>query len=101
MSKQAIPEVAASGKAVSPSVFSSTAKPQIGLKDGKKAEVSQGVTGVSSGGAVPVISKHKKEGFAAKKMSDDPAWIALLNDLETMTTMALRAKYAGEANTHS
>lgn len=100
MSKQAIPVVAASGKVVSPSAFSSSAKPQIGLKDGKKAEVAQGVTGVSSGEAVPVISKHKKEGFAAKQISDDPAWIALLHDLETMTTMALRAKYAGEANTH-
>lgn len=27
-------------------------------------------------------------------------WIALLHDLGTMFAMALRAKYAGEANTH-
>lgn len=33
-------------------------------------------------------------------MPDDPAWIALLHDLGTMSIMALRAKYAGEANTH-
>ena len=33
-------------------------------------------------------------------MPDDPAWIALLDDLDTMPIMALRAKYAGEANTH-
>lgn len=33
-------------------------------------------------------------------MPDDPTWIALQHDLDTMPTMALRAKYAGEANTH-
>lgn len=33
-------------------------------------------------------------------MPDDPAWIALLDDMRTLSTMALRTKYAGEANTH-
>ncbi len=33
-------------------------------------------------------------------MPDDPGWIALQHDLDTMPTMAMRTKYAGEANTH-
>lgn len=100
MSKQAIPVVAASGKAVSPPAFSSPAKPQIGLTAKKKTEALHGFAGVSSEVAVSVISKHQSDGFAAKQMQGDPAWLALQHDLDTMPTMALRAKYAGEANTH-
>lgn len=55
---------------------------------------------MSSGKLVPVISKPQSDGFAAKQMPDYPTRIALLHGLETMPTMALRAKYAGEANTH-
>ncbi len=66
----------------------------------KKTEHLQGDAGVPSGNAVPVISKPQSDGFAAKQMPDDPAWVALLHDLDTMSTMQLRAKYSGEANTH-
>lgn len=100
MSKKAISVVAASGKAVSPPAFSSSAKPQQGQKREKKTEALQGFAGVSSEVAVPVISKHQSDGFAAKQMQGDPAWLALLHDLDAMPTMALRAKYPGEANTH-
>jgi hypothetical protein len=34
-------------------------------------------------------------------MPDDPAWMALLHDLDTMSAMALRAKYKAEASNHS
>jgi len=80
--------------------FASGAKPASVSKKSEKSSKTKGDAGVSFEGEVPVISKHQSDGFAAKQMPDDPAWIALLNDLETMTTMALRAKYAGEANTH-
>lgn len=100
MSKKAISGVAASEIAVSPPAFSSSAKPQQGQRGQKKAEALQGFAGVSSGKAVPVISKHQSDGFAVKQMPDDPAWLSLLDDLDNMSTMALRAKYAGEANTH-
>lgn len=100
MSKKAISVVAASGKAVSPPAFSSSAKPQKGQKKEKKTEALQGFAGVSSGETVPVISKLQSVGFAAKKMEDDPAWLALMVDLGTMSAMALRTKYKGEADNH-
>ena len=100
MSKKAISVVAASGKAISPPAFSSSAKPQNRQKSEKKTEALQGFAGGSSGKAVPVISKHQSDGFAVKQMPDDPAWLSLQHDLDNMPTMALRAKYAGEANTH-
>ena len=34
-------------------------------------------------------------------MPNDPAWMALLHDLDTMPVMALRAKYKGEASCHN
>lgn len=100
MSKKAISVIAASGKAVSPPAFSSSAKPQQGQKKEKKTEALQGFAGVSSGETVPVISKHQSDGFAAKKTEDDPAWLALMDDLGTMSAMALRTKYKGEADNH-
>lgn len=100
MSKQPIPVVAAPGKAVSPPALSSSAKPQKGLHCDEKTETLQGFARVSSGETVPVISKPQSDGFAAKQMPDDPAWIALQHDLDTLSKMALRAKYPGEANTH-
>lgn len=33
-------------------------------------------------------------------MPDDPAWLALLDDLDNLSKMQLRTKYVGEANTH-
>jgi len=87
---------AASVAAVLALGFASTTKPA----KGKKPAHNQGDAGVASGVAVPVTSKPQSEGFAAKQMPDDPAWVALLHDLGTMSTMALRAKYSGEANTH-
>ena len=100
MSKKVISGVAASVKAVSPPAFSSSAKPQHRQKGKKKTEELQGFAGVPSGEPVPFISKHHSDGFAEKQMPNDPAWIALLDDLDTMPIMALRAKYSGEANTH-
>ncbi|MCC1480013.1 hypothetical protein [Roseibaca sp. Y0-43] len=100
MSKKANSVVAVSGKAVSPPAFSSFAKPHKGLQSDEKTEALQGFAGVLSGETVPVMSKPQSDGFAAKQMTDDPAWIALQSDLDTLPTMALRAKYAGEANTH-
>lgn len=80
--------------------FASTSKPTKGQKPAKKTAHNPGDAGVAPDVPVPVLSKHQSDGFAAKQMPDDPAWIALLHDLDTMSTMALRAKYAGEANTH-
>ena len=77
-----------------------TSKPTKGRKPAKKTAHNLGDAGVAPDVPVPVISKHQSDGFAAKQMPDDPAWIALLHDLGNMSTMALRAKYAGEANTH-
>lgn len=75
MSKKAISGVAASVKAVSPSAFSSSAKPQHGQKGKKKTEELQGFAEVPSGEPVKVINKHHSDGFAEKQMPDDPAWI--------------------------
>lgn len=91
---------AASVEAVLALGLAPTSKPKKGPKLAKKTAHNPGDAGVASYVPVPVISKHQSDGFAAKQMPDDPVWIALLHDLGTMSTMALRAKYAGEANTH-
>ena len=80
--------------------FASGAKPASASKKSKKSSKTKGDAGVSFEGAVLVISKHQPDGFAVKQMPDDPGWIALQHDLDTMPRMALRAKHAGEANTH-
>ena len=100
MSKQTKAMLTGSGGAVAASPVASTAKPTKGQKPAKKTAHNPGDAGVASDVPVPVISKPQSDGFAAKQMPDDPAWVALLHDLGTMSTMALRAKYAGEANTH-
>lgn len=91
---------AASVEAVLALGLAPTSKPTKRQKLAKKTKHNPGDAGVASYVPVPVISKHQLDGFAAKQMPDDPAWIALLHDLGTLSTMALRAKYAGEANTH-
>ncbi len=91
---------AASIEAVLALGLASTSKPTKAQKPAKKTEHNPGDAGVASYVPVSVISKPQPDGFAAKQMPDDPAWVALLHDLGTMSTMALRAKYAGEANTH-
>ncbi len=80
--------------------FASTAKPPKVKQHAKKIHVFQMDAGVSPDVVVPFISKPHSDGFAAKQMPNDPVWIPLLHDLGTMSTMALRAKYPGEANTH-
>ena len=100
MSKQTKAMVTGSDGAAAASQVASTSKPTKGRKPAKKTAHNPGDAGVAPDVPVPVMSKHQSDGFAAKQMPDDPAWIALLHDLGTMSTMALRAKYAGEANTH-
>jgi|APCry4251928276_1046603.scaffolds.fasta_scaffold69987_2 hypothetical protein len=77
-----------------------TSKPNKWPKLAKKTPNVQGDAGVAPNVPVPVISKHQSDGFAVKKMPDDPAWIALWHDLDNMSKMQLRAKYEGEANNH-
>ena len=100
MSKQTKIMVTGSHGAAAASQVASTTKPTKGRKPTKKTAHNPGDAGVAPSVPVPVISKHQSDGFAAKQMPDDPVWVALLHDLGTMSTMALRAKYAGEANTH-
>jgi hypothetical protein len=100
MSKQIKAMVTGSDGAVAAPAVASTSKPAKGQKPSRKTAHNQGDAGVPSGDAVPIISKYQSDGFAAKQVPDDPVWTALLHDLGTMSTMALRAKYAGEANTH-
>lgn len=100
MSKQIKAMVTGSDGAVAAPAVASTSKPAKGQKPAGKTGHLQGDAGVPSGNAVPVISKHQSDGFAAKQIPDDPTWTALLDDLGTLSTMALRTKYAGEANTH-
>lgn len=92
--------VAASVEAVSTLGFSSNAKPSPGKPSAKKSTKFQEDAGMSSGVAVSLMSKPQSDGFVAKQMPDDPAWITLLHDIETMPVMELRAKYEGEANSH-
>jgi hypothetical protein len=100
MSKQAKALVTGSDGAAAASQVASTSKPTKGQKPAKKTAHNPGDAGVAPNVPVSVISKPQPDGFAIKQMPDDPAWVALLHDLGTMSTMALRAKYAGEANTH-
>lgn len=100
MSKQTRAMVIGSDGAVAASPVASTSKPTKGQKPAKKTAHNPGDAGVASDVAVPVMSKPQSDSFAAKQMPDDPAWIVLLHDLGNMSTMQLRAKYAGEANTH-
>ncbi len=91
---------AASVEAVLALGLAPTSKPTKGRKPAKKTAHNLGDAGVAPSVPVPVISKPQSDGFAAKKMPDDPAWITLQSDLGTMSAMALRAKYKSEANTH-
>lgn len=92
--------VAALVEAVLETGFASTAKPPREKQYVKKTAIFQMDAGDLSSSEGPVISKPQSEGFAAKQLPSDPAWFALQQDLSTMSTMQLRAKYPGEANTH-
>jgi hypothetical protein len=92
MSKQAKALVTGSDGAAAASQVASTSKPTKGQKPAKKTAHNPGDAGVAPNVPVSVISKPQPDGFAIKQMPDDPAWVALLHDLGTMSTMALRAK---------
>lgn len=47
-----------------------------------------------------LISNTDEECFVEKKTTDDPAYMELLHDLDSMTKVQLRKKYSGEANSH-
>lgn len=92
MSMKTMTPVAASSVEVMAPTVTSPKKPPAERRSAKKTATIQGDAGVASGVAVPVTSNPDAGGFAAKKMPDDPAWIMLLHDLDTMTAMQLQTK---------
>ncbi|SFL48648.1 hypothetical protein SAMN04488004_12219 [Loktanella salsilacus] len=100
MSMKSIGSLEALGEANTEPGFALTAKSPRVRQLRKKTTIIQEDTGMPAGVAVPVISNPHLGGCVAKKMRDDLVWIAMINDLDSMTTMQLRTKYAGEANTH-